>query len=92
MRQDGTSFAHAIVMHVEHQADSPAAEWAWIEQHYPDARPAQPEPSMGKNEEVLQLGHALLIHDGKTFDALTAQLPDGTERTFYFDISDSFGK
>ena len=91
-KQDGASFATAVVLDVKRQADSPTAEWAWIEKNFPGARAAQQRRSTEKKEEVVSFGHALLVHDGKSYDALTVELPDRTERTFYFDISGSFGR
>jgi len=90
--KDGASFATAVVIDVQRQAESAAAEWAWIEKHYPGAMPARPRPSSGKNEEAISFAHAMHVYDGKMISALTVQLSDGTERTFYFDISSSFGR
>ncbi len=95
VKQDGTSIATAVVLKVEHQAETPAAEWAWLHKHHPGARPLPPPPasSPSNNDEgVVVFAHALQIANGRYYSALTGQLPDGTARTFYFDITRSVGK
>lgn len=74
---DGSSFATAIVIAAADEGAGVAAEYAWIKAHLPGGRPA---------------GQGLLTHEGKPYDVIHVQLPDGSKRDVYFDISGFFGK
>jgi len=92
VNQEGTSLATAVVIDVAHQAETPIAERAWIEKHYPGARPLESSPSTKEDSEFVSLSHSLFVYEGKSYSSVVVQLRDGSERTFYFDISSSFGR
>jgi hypothetical protein len=90
--KDGASIATAVVLDVGRQSEISAAEWAWIEKTFPGARRPKAKPSKDKEEEVVSFAHSVQVHHGKTYSCILIELPDGRERTVYFDITKGFGK
>ena len=75
---DGSSFETAIVVRgARGGADGVDAEYGWLRQHYPGYR---------MNRQ------SLTSHEKKWYDILHVTTGDGKESTFYFDISEFFGK
>ena len=74
---DGSSFANAIVIKEKSEATGGAAEYAWLRKNYP-----------GYHTKM----QSLVYHDKKPFDILHVVLANGTEKDFYFDIGNFFGK
>jgi len=77
-RRDGSSPDRAVVVPRDNERDGVAWEYAWIREHYGESR---------RKEQGLAVDKA-----GRTLDRITVELSDGTERTFYFDITRYFGR
>jgi hypothetical protein len=74
---DGSSLDKAIVVPRDTEKEGIAWEYAWIREHFGEHR---------------RKGQSLLMGDGgRRFDQVTVQLANGSERTFYFDITRYFG-
>jgi hypothetical protein len=73
---DGSSLERAVPILESTEAAGVAAERAWLAEHYPGAR---------------KLLGGLQADQGRHYDVLKLRLPDGTEKTLYFDISAYFG-
>jgi len=74
---DGSSFERAIFITEKSERTGAAAEYIWLRKNYP-----------GYSTKMQRLVH----HDKKPYDILHVVLSDGTEKDFYFDISNFFGK
>jgi len=75
---DGSSPERAVAVPRDSESEGVAWEYAWIREHYGGYR---------KKEQVL-----VMDPGGRALDRVTVQLSDGTEKTFYFDISRYFGR
>jgi len=75
---DGGSLETAVIIkHANDDLMGTKAEYVWLRQTFPG----------------LKLVSQQLLHEGgKTFDRMEFSTRDGSTRTIYFDISDSFGK
>jgi len=73
---DGSSLEQAIPILESTEAAGVAAERAWIAEHYPGAR---------------KLLGGLRADQGRHYDVVKLRLPDGAEKTLYFDITAYFG-
>jgi hypothetical protein len=74
---DGTTAQTAVVIDAEDDISATRAEYAWLREHVPGAK---------KNLQSL-------IHDeNHVYDVLEVILPDGTKRSYFFDITRTFGK
>ena len=78
---EGKSMEDAIVIHARSSKVGVTAEYAWI---------AQMHGQKGTDWEIEF--QALMEHEGKHFDSLHIKLADGYQLTYYFDISEFFGK
>jgi len=74
---DGLTIEHAVVMTGGSDVTNVAAEYAWIRQHEPNAKVT---------------GQALITQNKRAFDKLDVALPDGSTKSYYFDITSGFGK
>ncbi len=74
---DGSSFEKAIVIQEKSEKAGVAAEYKWVRDNYPDSKVQS---------------QALQMNKGKSYDVLNVALKDGSNRKFYFDISNFFGK
>ena len=74
---DGSSVAAAVVIHATREADSIKAEHIWLRESHPGG-------SITKQELITSGRHM--------YDALAVSAADGTTHTYYFDITESFGK
>ena len=74
---DGLSFASAIVIHADGESAGVAAEYAWIRENLPGARPE---------------GQSLRTHAGKPYDVIEVELAAGGRREVFFEISSYFGR
>jgi hypothetical protein len=74
---DGLTIEHAVVMTGGNEITNTDTEYAWIRRHVPDARVT---------------GQELITHDGRVYDKLNVSFPDGSSRSYYFDITSGFGK
>jgi hypothetical protein len=79
--EDGESMATAIVIKAPNSQIGVAKEYEWVAKHYG-------RPRVDWN----LVSQALLDEDGRYYDLLHIRLADGTEKQFYFDITDFFGK
>jgi hypothetical protein len=93
-KQDGLSLETAVIINVEQKSYIPAAEWDWIEKHLPGAKrlTAKPKTRTEDGDETITFAHSLHKVDGKIYSVLLVELPNGSEREVYFDITSSFGK
>ena len=75
---DGGSIEAAVIIkHADDDLIGTKAEYVWLRQAFPG----------------LKLVSQQLLHEGgKAFDRMEFSTADGSIRTIYFDISDSFGK
>ena len=76
-KEDGLSFATAIVIHAKDERSGVDAEYAWIDANLPRFRHG---------------GQSLIEQNGKPFDVIHVASANGEERDVYFDISEYFGK
>jgi hypothetical protein len=74
---DGLTLEHAVVMTGGNDLTNTDTEYVWIRQRVPDARVTR---------------QALLNHGNRVYDKLDVSLPDGSSRSYYFDITSGFGK
>jgi hypothetical protein len=74
---DGRSFETAVVIQAADESSGVKAEYAWIRANFPKGQPA---------------GQKLLGHGNRMYDLIHVELPDGSIRDVYFDISSFFGK
>ncbi len=74
---EGSSFERAVVIQATNEGDGVKAEYTWIRANISGGRPA---------------GQSLQPHGNKVYDVVRVQLPDGSTRTVYFDITNFFGK
>ena len=75
--RDGLTLEHAILMRGGNEVTNIKEEYAWIREHAPDAALS---------------GQALIGHGNRMYDKLIVLLPDGSSRSYYFDITSGFGK
>jgi hypothetical protein len=78
---NGESFETAVIVNAGDSAAGIDAEYGYITSQ-----------CGRRNKDWTARSQALHDHDGKPYDVLTIQLSNGEERTFYFDISNFFGK
>ena len=77
----GTSIDDAIVIHAPNSVMGIMAEYTYIENQ------------CGVKDQDWTLGmQSQLSKNGKDYDMLSVELSDGTEKSFYFDITEFFGK
>lgn len=75
--EGGSIETAVIIKHAQDDLMGTKAEYVWLRQTFPG----------------LKLVSQHLLHEGgKTFDRMEFTTTDGSTRTIYFDISDSFGK
>jgi len=73
---DGSSVERAIPILESTESAGIAAERAWLAEHYPGAR---------------KLMSGIQADEGRHYDVVKLRLPDGSEKTLYFDITAFFG-
>ena len=78
---DGSTVASAVIITGGNDSTTIRAEYAWLHQHVPDAK-------VTKQSVVYERGHLL----DRVFDRLEVTLSDGSMKTYFFDITSSFGK
>jgi hypothetical protein len=72
---DGTTVVKAVAINLSSDSAAVHAEYSWLSQRC---------PSLGlKTAGLMAIGE-------KHYDSTEIVLPDGSERTYYFDISKSF--
>jgi hypothetical protein len=74
---DGSSCDAAVVVHASNEQDGVAAEYSWLNAHYPGAQ---------------RQGQALGECNGHPVDRLKILTSNGATRVVFFDISQYFGK
>ena len=74
--RDGTSMERAVAIMESTEPAGVRAQKAWIAERYPAAR---------KKLSGIQ------SENGRHYDVVVLVLPDGTEKTLYFDITAYFG-
>jgi len=72
---DGTTVKRAVAINLSSDADAVRSEYSWLSQHCPGFRL--------KSQGLMAVGQ-------RKYDSMDVSLPDGSERTYYFDISKSF--
>jgi hypothetical protein len=76
---DGSTQDLAIrIQGAPNDAMATRAEYGWLSEHFPGFK--------RKNQALVA------APQGKFFDTIDIELPSGERRSFYFDISDTFGK
>jgi hypothetical protein len=75
--RDGNSMASAVVIQAPDESTGVAAEYQWIADRFPG---------------YTRGGQALLNKDGRFYDTLDITTSSGEHKTFYFDITNFFGK
>ena len=77
----GDSQKNAIVIHAPNSIIGIMAEYKYIENQY------------GVQDVDWKLCmQSLIAGNGKSYDLLTIEMKDGTKKSFYFDITDFYGK
>ena len=74
---DESLYDHAIVILEKKESVGVPAEYAWLKKNYPGYK---------------RNGQILIFHNKKPYDILKIITAEGVEKTFYFDISNFFGK
>jgi hypothetical protein len=74
---DGSTIAAAVVIHATRDIDGTRAEYTWLRANHPGGRIT--------NQSLISAG-------GQMYDSLDVTAADGTTHTYYFDITESFGK
>ncbi len=74
---DGTSFENAVVIHEKTETKGIAAEYAWLDAHYPGYKIKSQSLKMNKK---------------RVYDVLSFKTKQGKDMEIYFDITDFFGK
>ena len=74
---DGSSIENAVIIKAPNELTGVRVEYDWIRRNHPDWQL--------ENQSVLN-------RDGKVYDKMDFQTPDGRRATLYFDITDFFGK
>ena len=77
----GDSQENAVVIHAPNSIIGIMAEYKFIENQYGV-----------RNVDWKLFIQSLITGNGKNYDLLTIELKDGTKKSFYFDITDFFGK
>jgi len=78
---DGSSMERAVVIHATSSAAGVQAEYTYLSERH-----GQQGQEWGLESQ------ALMEEDGRHFDALNVKTRDGQDLTYYFDISEFFGK
>ena len=74
---DGTTAQEAVVINANTDLAATRAEYAWLREHVPGST----------------LSHQSLIREqNRVYDLMEVNLPDGTKRSYFFDITETFGK
>ena len=74
---DGTSATNAVIIDAKSDLSATRTEYAWLREHVPGAK--------GSRQS--------LVHDAShTYDLIEVILPDGTKRSYFFDITRTYGK
>ena len=74
---DGLSMGTAVIINAKNDFDGTRAAYAWLREH----------ASGGKVK-----GQSLVADSGRAYDVMKVVNADRSERSYYFDISKSFGK
>jgi len=77
----GDSQENAVVIHAPNSIIGMMAEYKYLENQY-GVRDADWKLFM----------QSLITGNGKSYDLLTIEMKDGTRKSFYFDITDFYGK
>jgi hypothetical protein len=72
---NGTTVETAVVINLSSDAEAVHSEYSWLSQHCPGFKL--------KTQGLMAIGQ-------KQYDSMEVFLPDGSERTYYFDITKSF--
>jgi hypothetical protein len=74
---DGSSIEQAVVIHGATEGTGIRAEYDWIEVQHPHFK---------------RKGQALLNEHGKIYDEVNVETAEGRPKSYYFDITEFFGK
>lgn len=74
---DGTSFENAIMINEKTETKGVAAEYAWLDAHYPGYKMKSQSLKMNKK---------------RVYDVLSFKTRQGKDMDIYFDITEFFGK
>jgi hypothetical protein len=74
---DGTSFEKAVIVKAPDGATGVRAEYAWLAEHFPGARPCR---------------QSLQSRGPRSYDVLEIHDASGAKREIYFDITAFFGR
>jgi hypothetical protein len=75
--RDGSSFDRAIIIADSNESTGIAAEYKWLDDHYPGCKTGS---------------QSLNYHNKKPYDILYIKTKDRESKEVYFDISNYFGK
>lgn len=75
--EDGSALDHAVVLTGRSDVVNVSAEYEWIRRYEPTAKVAR---------------QALIVKGKRAFDELDLVLPDGTTKSYYFDITKGFSR
>lgn len=82
IEKSGSSISEAIIiLQAQDEQEGVQAEYIYLS-----------EKIGKKNVDWELISQSLLSHNGRFYDKLNIKLPNGSEKDFYFDISDFFGK
>ena len=74
---DGKSLAHAVILTGKNEYVNIEAEHVWLREHEPEGK---------------LTGQGLIAHGGRFYDQMDIVRPDGTKQSYFFDITNGFGK
>ena len=91
--QDGSDYAHAVVIRAESSDEGMKAEKKWLDERIPGYRFCDGSvQKLPDGEELICLTHATNAVGDRVFSIFCVRPPDGAHRTVYFDITAFFGK
>ena len=92
--EDGLTAATSVILKPGSIADGVANEDEWLNRHYPGFRRCHggvtAAPSGEEEDELVHFAHHTEIVAGRVMSVLCVVLPDGTEKEFYFDITECY--
>lgn len=74
---DGTTLERAVIISGANEMTGIDAEYAWLHEHVPGGKVTRQE---------------LITQGQRAYDKLDVSLPQGGDKSFYFDISGGYGK
>jgi len=83
----------AIRLHAEDAESGIQAQHEWIQKNLPGAHFPEPKKlTENEDDDIVYFAHRTMASEKAIFSVYTLELPDGSIRDVYFDMSEYFGK